>query len=348
MSARMRATRVREAWRSVLQLSVGAALAWLIATELVGHERPFFAPVAAVVTVGVTLRERQRRAAELALGIALGDLLVLGIGTGPAQIALVVGLVTCAALLTGTGQLLANQAAISAILVATLEPPTDGITFARFLDALIGGGVGLAVSALLLPVDRVALMRRAAAPALAELGGALRDIAAALDAGDEAAAERALLRARATEGLIGGFTDAVDVAREGLRSRDEVERFEVAAAHVELAIRSVRVLARGAMRACALEEHVPPGVGAALRDLADGVEALSRVLAEDADGDPVVGPALRAATQAGIVFEQTGNLSVSVLVGQIRSTATELLRSVGYDYAEATTAVRAAAAEATA
>ena len=47
-------------------------LAWLIATELVGHDQPFFAPISAVVTLGLTVGERRRRAVELAIGVAVG------------------------------------------------------------------------------------------------------------------------------------------------------------------------------------------------------------------------------------------------------------------------------------
>ena len=55
------------------------ACAWrwhLVATELVGHPKPFFAPVAAIITLGITVGQRGRRAAELALGVAVG--IVLG------------------------------------------------------------------------------------------------------------------------------------------------------------------------------------------------------------------------------------------------------------------------------
>ena len=44
LSARARATRVRAAARSIVQATLAATLAWLIATEVVGHTRPFFAP----------------------------------------------------------------------------------------------------------------------------------------------------------------------------------------------------------------------------------------------------------------------------------------------------------------
>src|SRR3954447_9273999 len=108
VSMRTRFERLRLAWRSIFQASVAAGIAWLIATEVLGHSKPFFAPVSAIITLGITVGQRGRRAVELALGVALGiavaDLLVLGIGAGPAQLALVVGLATSAAIFLGSGQ----------------------------------------------------------------------------------------------------------------------------------------------------------------------------------------------------------------------------------------------------
>ena len=58
--------------RPILHSAVSAALAWLIATEVVGHDQPFFAPIAAVITLGLTVGQRRRRAMELAIGVAVG------------------------------------------------------------------------------------------------------------------------------------------------------------------------------------------------------------------------------------------------------------------------------------
>ena len=67
-----------------------------------------------------------------------------------------------------------------------------------------------------------------------------------------------------------------------------------------------------------------------------------RAGASDSAFEEVREPALRAAATATQVLEGTTNLSVSVIVGQIRSTATDLLTGTGYTYEEATDAVREA------
>jgi uncharacterized membrane protein YgaE (UPF0421/DUF939 family) len=345
------------AWRSVLQVGVASGVAWVIATEAFGHQQPFFAPVSAIITLGLTISERGRRAVEVsigvALGIAVGDMLVLAIGVGAAQLALVVMLATGLAIFLGSGQMLATQAAVSAALVATLQPPTDGITFARFLDALAGGAVALVVNALVLPADPVALVRGALRPLAEELAATLDDIAVAILERDRDLAERALLRARGIDELMAQLADAVEVSRETTRYapprrrlRSRVERYAEAGTHVDLAVRNVRVLARGTIRAVRLDENVPPEIADAVRDLAAAVRAFPDALERPDRSDRVREAALRAAATATRVLEGTGNLSVSVIVGQVRSTATDLLAGTGMDAERAAEEVREAVAEA--
>jgi hypothetical protein len=357
VSMRTRLDRLRLAWRSVLQAGVAAGVAWVIATEVFGHRSPFFAPVAAIITLGLTTSQRGRRAVEVAIGvavgIAVGDLLVLGIGVGAAQLALVVMLATAIAIFLGSGQMLATQAAVSAALVATLQPPTDGVTFARFLDALAGGTVALVVNALVLPADPVALIRRAARPLLEELAATLDDIAVAIVERDRKLAEAALVRARGIDELSDRFAEAVIAGRETTRYapprrrfRGRVDAFGEAAARVDLAVRNVRVLARGTIRAIRLDENVPPQVAEAVHELAAAVRAFAATLDHRDRIEPVREHALRAAVVATRVLESTGNLSVSVMVGQVRSTATDLLAGTGMGHEAAADEVRAATHEA--
>jgi uncharacterized membrane protein YccC len=357
LSARTRAERLRSATRTILQATLAATLAWLVATEIVGHERPFFAPVSAMITLGLTQGQRGRRAVEVVLGVTLGiavaDLLVIALGTGWWQLALVVGLSMSAALLLGSGQLFAQQAAVSAALVATLQPPDAGVSFARAVDALLGGSIALAVSALVLPVNPVRLVRRAAEPVLAELAGVLEDVAAALGRRDRAAVQEALERGRGIDELACDLADALTIGRETARmtlprrgSLGTVDVYADAAAQIDLAVRNVRVLARGARRAIDLDENVPPDVEDALRSLAEAVRALGAAIDDPGRADAVREPAVRAAGQATLVLERTGNLSVSVIVGQVRSTAVDLLRGSGMSYDDAAEAVRGAVREA--
>jgi uncharacterized membrane protein YgaE (UPF0421/DUF939 family) len=352
-SMRERFGRMTAGWRSVIQLAVAVVVSWLVARHVLGHEQPFFAPVAAIITLGVTMGQRHVRAVELAIGVVLGiligDLAVHFLGRGPLQMGVIVAVATCAALLLGSGQLLTNQAAISAIFVVALEPAGEGFSLARALDALVGGAVGLAAHAAVVPAHPLSMVRNAAAPVFDELAAVLCDIAEAIRRRDRDVTEAALARARATDALSTRLTDTIDVARQvplgQRRARDSLDAYAQAAAHIDLAIRNVRVLARGMLRALILEENVPPGVAAALDDLAVAVRALPEAVESDARRGPAVAePALRAAARASLVLEQTSNLSVSVIIGQVRSTVVDLLRAVGWRWEDAAAAVRDAAA----
>jgi uncharacterized membrane protein YgaE (UPF0421/DUF939 family) len=135
----------------ILQTAVAASLAWFLASATLGHDQPFFAAIAAVVSTGVVVGQEGRRALELVFGVACGlavaDLLVLAIGTGTVQIGIVVALAMAAAMMLGGGTLLITEVGVSALLAITLEPSTTGLSPDRFVDALIGSGVVLAVRA---------------------------------------------------------------------------------------------------------------------------------------------------------------------------------------------------------
>jgi uncharacterized membrane protein YgaE (UPF0421/DUF939 family) len=355
-SMRTRFDRLLVAWRSIVQAAVAATAAYLIATEVAGHSQAFFAPVSAIITLGITVGQRGRRAVELALGVAVGigvaDGLVLLLGPGAVPLAVVVLLAMGAAVFLGSGQILATQAAVSGVLVATLQPASQSFSGARFIDALIGGGIALLTNALLLPADPVKMVRRAAEPVLDELAATLREVADAIDAREQEAAENVLLRARELDRLEAELEDAVAVSRETARyapsrrrSRGTVDFYAEASAQIDLAIRNVRVLARGVVRAARLGENLPPEIADAVRDLAAAVLALREALEDPDRADAVRTPALHAAAKATQVLEQTGNLSVTVVVGQVRSTAVDLLRGSGLTYEEAAALVREAARE---
>jgi uncharacterized membrane protein YgaE (UPF0421/DUF939 family) len=352
LTARVR--RLRDAAFTIAQCAAAAGLAYFVARHVIGHGSPFFAPVAAIITLGLTFGARGRRAVELAggvaLGIGVGDLIVLGIGTGWWQIAVVTALAMSAAVLVGGGTLLVNQCAISAVLVATIQPPTNGIDPSRFLDAIIGCAFGLLVNALV-PTDPVRLVRRQAEPLLDELAGALEDVADALVRRDVQAADAALSRARGIDLAQARFRESIGVGHEQTtlspsrrRARRLLTPYETAVQGLDNAVRNTRVLARGAIRAVELGENVPEDAILAVGDLAEAVRALRDELAGTGAPGAVEDALLRAAARSSAALEITANLSASVIVGQIRSTAVDLLRGLGMEGEEARSAVRDARA----
>lgn len=350
-----RLARLRALAITIAQTAFAAAGAWLVATELIGHARPFFAPIAAIIVLGVTRGRHAGRAVELAAGVSLGicvaDLIVVSLGTSPLTIALVVALAMGVAIVLGGETLFVSQAATSATLVATLPLP-DHFTLARAVDAFTGGAVALAIGFLLLPIDPVKLARAAAAEVLDELESLLTDLAAALETHDREGIIEVLLHARALDdqqaALVEASTMGLEVATYSplrRRRRADLERYSHAARQLDLVIRNVRVMARGALRAVELADNVPPDVLDALRDLAASVGALAGALDDQTLAPVAREPAVRAAARATLSLESTANLSTSVIVGQIRSTALDLLRVLGDDRDTAVAQIRAAPRE---
>lgn len=335
------------------QAALATAAAWILAQQLFGHERPIFAPVAALISVSASLGKRRRSAVEMVFGIAVGigiaDALVVLVGTGPLQIAAVV----CGAMLVvialGGSTALVGEAAASALLVVTVQLPGTGLSGVRFLDSLLGGLVALAVAALF-PRNPVEVVRRAAAPLLAEIAGTLEDTAWALEQCDRDLAEQAwarawFLRLDDLEGAVAGGRETLRLAPFRGGTREQFGRYEQAAVQIRTALTSVQTLSRGVVRALEVEDNIPSPVPAALRELAETVRTLDDYLVDPA-GKPVVRePALRAAARATLVLEQTANLSVSLIVAQIRSMAVDLIRGWGLPRDEAERLVREAAAK---
>jgi uncharacterized membrane protein YccC len=197
-SLRLRVGRVRSAWRPILQSGIAAGLAWFLARLIVGAPDPFFAPAAAVLSIGLARGQHLRRSAEVAAGVAIGIgvafLLRSAIGLGPVQIGGIVALTIAAALLVDASVILVNQAAISAVLVMTL--PTAGLSNGpdRFFDALVGGAVAIVVSQVVFVRDPTGRISAAVGRTVAELSLALREASEALETGALITRSRACAR----------------------------------------------------------------------------------------------------------------------------------------------------------
>ncbi|KJK42102.1 membrane protein [Lentzea aerocolonigenes] len=336
-------------WRGaalpIVQSALSAGLAWVVATLVIGHQRPFFAPIAAVVCLGVSLGQRLRRVGELVVGVSVGvgvgDALISWIGSGPWQIALVVGLAMSAAVLLDGGSVIALQAGSSAVLVATLLPPSAGGGFDRMIDALTGGLVGLAVAALL-PANPVTVAQRQLKALTNTLSGALRGLAEALAEKDAVKAAGVLAELRTSQATIDAYKAALQTGGEiakiapiRWRAKDELSRYQAAAGPVDYAVRNTRVLARRSMAALKADERIPDGVPEVLTDYADAVDCLRGEL-EKGKTPSQTREAVRDAARHLTARRLGGDgFSSKVVLAQIRSVAVDLLQATGLSRAEA-------------
>jgi uncharacterized membrane protein YgaE (UPF0421/DUF939 family) len=345
---RVRADRLGRMGAPILQSSVAAALAWWVAADVLGHARPFFAPIAVVLCIGAGLGQRIRRVFELVVGVSVGvgvgDLLVSVIGTGAWQIALVVALAMSVSVFLDAGPLLLLQAGSSAVLVVTLFPPGGGGDIDRMLDALVGGLIGLAAIALFAG-DPAAVTRPRGRRLLDELTLALTGAAEAIRQQDPKPAEDALDRARGTQSAVDEYSDALAQAGEIIalspvrrrRRRRSLNRYRTAGVPIDHALRNARVLLRRTATALRAGEPVPESLAAGLERLADAASALGRDLASDRDVTASRGVLERAASRLDVT--PSSGFSAQVVAAQARSIAVDLLQATGSPYDEAQAAL---------
>jgi hypothetical protein len=357
------ALRLRSDWLPILQTAVAVCLAWFLAVLILGLERPTFAPIAAVIVLGLAVGERLRRALELTLavafGVAMADLLLSVVGVGAVQAGVFVVLAMGLAVFLGAGELGVNEAAISAMIIMfTYTPSAAGFPIDRFLEALIGGGSALLINALL-PVNPERMVEDAAFPVFDESTDVLKEVADALEDGDAKRVQKAYVKAREIDARVAGLKEAVAAGRETARlapprrgSLGHMDLYASAADQIDLTVRDVRALARAALSVVQpeAEDPVPERLPTAIRGLARATEALAAYL--QTSGDPPDPPdetrrlALEAAKEASTLLEEhedlASNLGVNALVDQIHSSAVDLIGGTGLDRSEALQALEEA------
>ncbi len=337
------ATRLRGSALPIVQCALAAGLAWWVASGPVGHVGPFFAPIAAVVSLGLSLGARLRRSVELVcgvtIGIGVGDLIISMIGSGPWQIALVVAMAMSTAVLINSGPVFSMQAGNSAVLVATLIPPggTGGID--RMVDALIGGLVGIAVVAMV-PTHPVRRARRDAAGILATAADVLRKVEAGLVENNPKPIDTALQQARATQPAIDGMRTHLKGGREVSRlsplywnTKPRLERLTAAADPIDNAMRNIRVLARRSLTLVRDDEILDPRLVQRIEELADAVDVLREMILAEPGDQPDQAEAARVlrsvARRMTPELVEGAGLSATVVFAQLRSLIVDLMQAAG-------------------
>lgn len=335
--------RVRSRYFLVAECSIGAGLAYVIAGHVLGHQFPVYAPIVAVICLGMSFGQRMKRVLEFTIGVSLGliiaDLTVTVIGRGWWQIALIVLLAQLTALLLSPSPLFVNQMAVQSIFVIAM-PPSTGSIFERWTDALVGGGVALLV-ATIAPASTVTRPRAMAADVVGTIAALLHGAAQAARDGDVERAAEVLVAARSSEAALEDLSAA---AAEGLsviqsspfrrRHAAGVRTVAELVLPLDRALRTTRVLVRRVSIATAQGRPLPPAYAVVLDDLAVALEPTRNAL--NANRPATRGAsALVLAAAATDRLSRDGSLATDALLAQIRSLVVDLLQVDGLDYDEA-------------
>ena len=273
-----------------LQAALTAGLAFWFATDLIGHEQAFFAPIAGVISIGINSGKHLRRGMEIvigaAIGIAIGDLVITQIGGGPWQITIVVFVAIMLATFVDRGILVPSQAASSAVLVATLLPPGDQGALDRVVDALVGGIIGLIILAVI-PRNPLRAVRREMAGLISKAALVLDDVAEGIEDRDATVIGEALETARGTQAAVNAMQAAMTSGDETIALSPiywSAKRYSTslnrALVPVDNVMRNTRVLARRAE--IMVDDHIVPDpeMAKTIREIADTLGHLGAVYEE--------------------------------------------------------------------
>jgi uncharacterized membrane protein YgaE (UPF0421/DUF939 family) len=346
-SLRQRVVRLKAKRWHIVQCALAAGVAWFVAADLLGHDTPFFAPIAAVVSLGTSYGQRLRRVAEVTLGVAIGvfvaDLLVIQLGSGAWQLVLIVGLAMTTAFLLDGGQLFVTQAAVQSIVVSTLIPD-PGAALTRWTDALIGGAVAL-VAATIAPAAPLRRPREQAAQVMAKVAELLRAAGEVMVDGESERGLALLADARSTDHLIRELQSAAD---EGMsvvasspfrvRHRDNLRRMSDLVDPLDRTLRSTRVLVRQTAVTAYRRRPVPHSYSRLAHELADAAEQVAVELAADRMAFAARPAVLAVGAGTGQV-ERSEELAAEVILAQLRSIVVDLLLLTGMDETESTDAL---------
>jgi hypothetical protein len=329
----------------VLQGTLAATVAWVIAKNVVGNHEPFFAPIAAVVALNASLGERGRNALRLLLGVIVGiicgEIALKALGGGYVSLGLAVLAATTAARVLGGVRIVIAQAAAGAILTVAVANGEAGTE--RLVDALLGVGIALVFTQVLFSPEPLALLRRAEAEALTDMADALRLTARALRDDDDDAAAQATMHLRTLRDHLSdlGRTRAASgrVARRSVVWRSQIApvvRETEDAGRLDLVGDSCLTLTRTAARADEdSRRRLAPQVG----ELADALGDLASLPGDRDARQAAADRALAVARQIVSAGEPAEMEAVAAVVA-LRMVATDLMIFAGVEPEHAQAAMR--------
>lgn len=356
-SVQARVKRVRKRLLPIMQTGLASGFAYFLAHDLAGHARPFFAPISVVIIIGMTGGDRVSKSVDMALGciigVLVGDLIFYRLGDGGWQIAVIVAGSLLIASFFSSSVLVNNQAAIGAILIATIMPPGAEVTgIDRTIDAIIGCVVAMATIALI-PQAPMQSARAEVSKVLGIMSSVLDDVADGMRNHNPDVIDEALELIRGTQTGIDDLAAAIKAGQETSLvspflwgTRRYINSLARVIPPVDNAVRTTRVLAR---RARVLADDNDSATPAQI-ELLDSLSQVCLELSEVYDVDSRVAQAtvipqcvkeLRQAAQEASMdlIPENGVLSAYAILAQTRSLIVDLLMVCGMSHESALAAL---------
>jgi uncharacterized membrane protein YgaE (UPF0421/DUF939 family) len=335
--------RVLDSLWAVLLAAIAASVAWYVAHRVLGHSEPFFAPIAAAISLSTSQIQRSRRIAQMVGGVLLGIVLAEGLssllGDGTAALGAVVLITMVVALAVGAGffgdgMMFPNQATASAVLVVALHKHGTGSE--RAVDAIVGGVVAYVIGVGLFPAHPVKLVQNAEQRVLESLAGRLSQVLGLLREGGTPNDDWTLKTGFEIHQRLNGLARAratarvnVRVAPRRWRLRGAVAAEDRRTAQLDLLANAVLSLIRS-LTASAVAEAAPPfELQSRVAQLAGALRGLSEAPRPWPDG--VIQEAERAARAAIEYATARGVDREQVVAAILRATARDLIAVVDLD-----------------
>lgn len=174
----------------IIKTAFAAALSWFIASTLLQSEYPYFAPIAAIITVQVTVLDSVNKATQRIIGIIGGVLLSMLLGHWLSINAFSIFLV----ILLGMGiskalrmnPQIISQVAISSLLVLAFGQTEEGYAYERIVETVLGSGIAVLINALIVPQNAIPEVERSVLTYSQLSADTLRSLSSLIDSSSKA------------------------------------------------------------------------------------------------------------------------------------------------------------------
>ncbi|WP_162426499.1 FUSC family protein [Pontibacter pudoricolor] len=143
----------------ILKTALAGSLSWFVATNLLHAEFPYFAAIAAILTVQVTVADSVDKATQRIIGIIGGVLLSMLIGhwfkVNAVSIFIVILLGMGISKALRMNPQIISQVAISSLLVLAFGHFNQGYAFDRIIETIIGSAIAVIINAVIVPQNAI-------------------------------------------------------------------------------------------------------------------------------------------------------------------------------------------------